>query len=175
CDYALFAGLPPPSPSPQRLVVGYAGAVDHWFDMDLLDRLAQLTPQWRFEIAGGLGDSAVPIRPGNVTFHRELPHLEMLAFRPRLDAEITLSRLSELTHATDPVSLYEAAAAGRMVVATPMASLAPFVRLGVARVAATAEEFARKIAAAAAGAAQNAPRQRESPRRHTWDIRAPAP
>jgi len=174
CDWALFASLPPPSPSPQRIVVGYAGAVDHWFDMDLLDRLAQLTPQWRFEIAGGLGDSAVPIRRGNVTFHGELPHGEMPAFRSRLDVEIIPFRLSELTHATDPVKLYEAAAAGRMVVATPMASLAPFVRLGVARVAATAEEFVREIAAAAAGAAQSAPRQREFARGNTWDIRAAA-
>jgi glycosyltransferase involved in cell wall biosynthesis len=172
CDYDLFAGLPPPSPSAQRLVVGYAGAVDEWFDMELLDRLAQLQPRWRFEIAGGLGDSSAPIRRSNVVFHGELPHRDMPAFRSRLDVEIIPFRLSELTNATDPVKLYEAAAAGRMVVATPMASLEPFVRLGVARSAATAEDFAREIAAAAAGAVQSAPNQRAFARENTWDVRA---
>jgi len=174
CDYELFAPLPPPSPAAGRLVVGYAGAVDDWFDMDLLDRLAQLHPRWRFEIAGGLGDSVTPIRRSNVVFHGELPHREMPAFRSRLDVEIIPFRLLELTHATDPVKLYEAAAAGRMIVATPMASLEPFIRLGVARVAATAEEFAREVAGAAAGAAQSAPRQRAFARENTWDIRAAA-
>ncbi|MFY9551366.1 MAG: glycosyltransferase, partial [Thermoanaerobaculia bacterium] len=132
-------------------------------------------PDWRFEIAGGFGDSAAaPIRRRNVLFHGERPHREMPEFRSRLDVEIIPFRLSALTHATDPVKLYEAAAAGRMVVATPMESLVPFARIGVVRLAATAEEFAREIAAAAAGAAETAARQRAFARENTWDIRAEA-
>jgi hypothetical protein len=53
-----------------------------------------------------------------------------------------------------------------------MASLEPFVKLGVARVAATAEDFARETAGAAAGAAQSASRQRAFARENTWDVRA---
>ena len=74
----------------------------------------------------------------------------MPAFRSRFHVEIIPFRLSPLTHATDPVKLYEAAASGRPVVATPMDSLRPFARRGVVRLASTAEQFVREISAAAA-------------------------
>ena len=94
--------------------------------------------------------------------------------RARFDVEIIPFRLSGLTHATDPVKLYEAAAAGRTVVATPMESLEPLARQGVVRLAATPEEFAREIRAAAREGAEGAQRQRAFARENTWDVRARA-
>ena len=175
CDFALFAAVPDPAPRSGGLTVGYTGAVDAWFDMDLVAGLARLRPAWSFEIVGGLENAklAVPRQP-NLVFRGERPHREMPGFRARFDVEIIPFRLSALTHATDPVKLYEAAAAGRMVVATPMASLEPFARRGVVRLAATAEEFARAIEEAAAGGAAAAQRQRAFARENTWDIRAGA-
>jgi glycosyltransferase involved in cell wall biosynthesis len=173
CDFGLFGELPPPVPEPGRLTVGYTGAVDAWFDMDLLARLAALRPAWRFEIVGGLEDvAAEPLRLPNVVFHGERPHREMPALRARFDVEIIPFRLSPLTHATDPVKFYEAAAAGRSVVATPMRSLEPFARRGLVRLASTPEEFAREIEAAAADAPGAARRLRAFARQNTWDIRA---
>ena len=173
CDFALFASLPDPAPQAGRLRVGYTGAVDAWFDMDLVAGLARLRPSWSFEIVGGLEDAtlAAPRLP-NLVFRGERPHREMPGFRAGFDVEIIPFRLSALTHATDPVKLYEAAAAGRMIVATPMESLEPFARRGVVRLAATAEEFARAIEEAAAGGAAGAQRQRAFARENTWDIRA---
>jgi hypothetical protein len=173
CDFALFGGLPSPTPDPDRLTVGYVGAVDAWFDMDLLSRLAQLQPQWRFEIVGGVEDVGAELpRLPNVAFHGERPHREMPEFRRRFDVEIIPFRLTPLTHATDPVKLYEACAAGRVVVATPMRSLEPLARQGLVRLASTPEDFARGIRAAAAEAAEGAPRQRAFARENTWDARA---
>jgi hypothetical protein len=179
CDFTLFSGLPLPAPSdPDRLTVGYTGAVDAWFDLGLLDRLAEREPGWRFEIVGAVEDVAARLpRRATVVFHGERPHREMPEFRRRFDVEIIPFRLSELTHATDPVKLYEAAAAGRAVVATPMHSLEPFVRQGpgIVRLAATAEEFAREIRAAALEDAQGpeaALRRRAFARENTWDARA---
>lgn len=175
CDFGLFASVPDPAPRAGGLTVGYAGAVDAWFDMELVAGLARLRPSWSFEIVGGLEDGSLEApRLPNLVFHGERPHREMPGFRARFDVEIIPFRLSALTHATDPVKLYEAAAAGRMVVATPMESLAPFARRGVVRLAATAEEFARAIEAAAAGGAAGARRQRAFARDNTWDIRAEA-
>lgn len=173
CDFDLFGNLPAPRPREGRLTVGYAGAVDDWFDMGLLAELARLRPSWSFEIAGGLeGAEREPPRLPNLVFHGEQPHREMPALRARFDVEIIPFRLSALTHATDPVKLYEAAAAGRTVVATPMDSLEPFARNGLVRLAATAEEFAREIEIAAAEGAAGARRQRAFARENTWDIRA---
>ena len=175
CDFALFESVPGPRAREGPLTVGYTGAVDRWFDMELLERLAALAPEWRFEIVGGLEGGARRGRsPANLLFHGERPHAEMPAFRARFDVEIIPFRLSPLTHATDPVKLYEAAAAGRPVVATPMESLRPFARRGVVRLAGTAEEFVREIGAACAEGerAPAAARQRAFARENTWDVRA---
>jgi glycosyltransferase involved in cell wall biosynthesis len=175
CDFALFADLPAASSPAGSLTVGYVGAVDSWFDLDLLTRLADLEPRWRFEIVGGIEDvaSRIPRRP-NITFHGERAHREMPDFHRRFDVEIIPFRLSALTHATDPVKLYEAAAAGRPVVATPMRSLETFARQGLVRLASTPEGFAREIASAAREGADGARRQRAFARENTWDIRAEA-
>ena len=143
--------------------------------MDLVARLAALRPQWRFEIVGGLEDvHAVDPRLPNLRFHGERPHGEMPLWRQRFDVEIIPFRLTALTHATDPVKLYEAAAAGRMVVATPLQSLEPFARRGLIRLAATPEDFAREIEAAASQEPGIAAALRAFARENTWDIRAAA-
>ena len=175
CDFDLFGQIPAPAPREGRITVGYAGAVDEWFDMPLLAELAALRPSWAFEIVGGLEGAALEVpRLANLVFHGERPHRDMPEFRSRFDVEIIPFRLSLLTHATDPVKLYEAAAAGRTVVATPMDSLEPFARRGIVRLAATADEFARQIEAAAAEGAAGARRQRAFAKDNTWDIRAGA-
>jgi glycosyltransferase involved in cell wall biosynthesis len=180
CDFALFESVPPPRAAEGPITVGYTGAVDEWFDMELVERLAALAPDWRFEIVGGFeGRGARPGSRGNLRFHGERPHAEMPAFRERFDVEIIPFRLSPLTHATDPVKLYEAAAAGRPLVATPMESLRPFARRGVVRLAGTAEEFVREIGEAAyvgqdADREAAAVRQRAFARENTWDVRAAA-
>jgi glycosyltransferase involved in cell wall biosynthesis len=176
CDYALFGRLPPPRPVPGRLTVGYVGAVDEWFDIELLAAIARLRPAWRFEVVGGLEAVALAVPPDlpNVAFFGERPHREMPDFRSRFDVEIIPFRLSPLTHATNPVKLYEAAAAGRSVVATPMESLEPFCRRGLVRLAATPEDFVRQIEDAAAHASEASGRLRAFARENTWDIRAAA-
>ncbi|HEY3204479.1 MAG TPA: glycosyltransferase [Thermoanaerobaculia bacterium] len=173
CDFELFGSLPAPSPSPGWLTVGYVGAVDEWFDMALLERLASLRPKWQFEIVGGMEDVALEVpRLSNVVFYGEVPYLDLPRLRARFDVEIIPFRLSPLTHATDPVKLYEAAAAGRTIVATPMYSLEPLARRKLVRLADTPEEFAREIEAAVAAGPENVRRLRDFGRQNTWDIRA---
>jgi glycosyltransferase involved in cell wall biosynthesis len=122
---------------------------------------------------GGL-ENAAAAPPGlsNVVFHGERPHREMPERRSRFDVEIIPFRLSPLTHATDPVKLYEAAAAGRAVVATPMESLQPLAERGLVRLAATPEAFVAAIEAAAAESPDAAARRREFAAANTWDARA---
>lgn len=175
CDEALFGEVPDP-PAGDPLVVGYVGAVDDWFDRDLFRELARLRPDWRFEIVGGMEDDRAPVSDRasmeNVVFHGERPHRELPGLRARFHVEIIPFRLSPLTHAVDPVKLYEAAAAGRPVVATPMQSLSSLARMGIVRLAATASEFAKQIEEAAAEGPEGSRRRREFARENTWDRRA---
>jgi len=173
CDFERFAAVPPPPRAGGDPTVGYVGAVDDWFDMPLLDALAARSPRSTFEIVGGIEDAAArPARRGNVRFRGERPYAEMPDWHARFDVEIIPFRLSPLTHATDPVKLYEAAACGRPVVATPMEALLPFAARGLVRLADGADEFASAIEAAAAGAAEDAPRLRAFALENTWDVRA---
>ena len=174
CDFERFAPVPPPPHPGGDPTIGYVGAVDDWFDMPLLDALAARRPAWTFEIVGGIEDAARPARRGNVHFRGERPYAEMPDWHARFDVEIIPFRLSPLTHATDPVKLYEAAACGRPVVATAMEALGPYAERGLVRIAEGAEGFARAILTAAAGAAESAPRLRAFALENTWDVRAAA-
>ena len=173
-DVDAFGAIPDPSPDLGRLVVGYAGAVDDWFDFDLVAAAARLRPSWKFEIAGGLeGRRPSPARfPENVVFTGEHPYSDMPGIRARFDAEVIPFRLSALTHATDPVKLYEALAAGRGVVATPMRALASFEKRGLVHFASTPEELVRQLAGAAAAGPAEVGRRRAFARDNTWDVRA---
>jgi GT2 family glycosyltransferase len=174
CDFELFTAAEASPRAGEALTVGYVGAVDDWFDAALFNELACLRPSWRFEIVGG-AEGAGASRPEslpNVVFHGERPHRELPALRSRFDVEIIPFRLTELTNAVDPVKLYEAAAAGRPVVATPMRSLLPLTEAGVVTLASTAEEFARAIEAAASESPQARQRRRAFASENTWERRA---
>jgi GT2 family glycosyltransferase len=174
CDAALLPEEPDPPPGHHPLTVGYVGAVSEWFDFDLLNELARLRPSWKFEIVGGWEGDRAPLAsaPPNVTFHGEKPYRELPALRAGFDVEVIPFRLTSLTHAVDPVKLYEAAAAGRPVVATRMRSLLPLADRGLVRLAAAAPDFARAIEAAAAEGPAAAQRLRAFARENTWDRRA---
>src|SRR5207247_5574673 len=155
------------------LRVGYVGAVDDWFDTNLFEELARLRPGWKFEVVGGSeGEKASLSGLGNVVLHGERPHRELPDLRARFDVEIIPFRLTPLTHAVDPVKLYEAAAAGRPVVATPMRSLAPLAARGLVRTAAGASDFARAVEDAAREGPEGRGRLRAFARENTWDRRA---
>jgi len=174
CDYALFSDSPR-HPAKPPWTVGYVGAVDEWFDSGLLNRLVAQRPDWRFEIVGGLEGGSAGLAPApNLVLHGERPHAEVSGFLSRFDVEIIPFRLTPLTHATDPVKVYEAAAAGVPIVATPMESLQPLARQGVVRFASTPEDLAREIAAAVAEGTAGAERQTAFARQNTWDVRAGA-
>ncbi len=173
CDAELFRAVPDPPPGRAGLTVGYVGAVDDWFDEDLFDELARSRPDWKFEVVGGFeGERVSPAAPGNVTFHGERPHRELPTLRGRFDVEIIPFRLTPLTNAVDPVKLYEAAAAGRPVVATPMRSLVPLADRGLLRLASTAPDFVRAIEEASGEGSEAAARRRAFARENTWDHRA---
>jgi GT2 family glycosyltransferase/glycosyltransferase involved in cell wall biosynthesis len=173
CDYGLFSQVPDPDPKPEALSVGYVGAVDNWFDTDLFDRLTQLKPDWTFHVIGGReGNSRPPASRPNVILHGERPHDELVALRGQIDVEIIPFRVNALTDAVNPVKFYEAAAAGRPVVATPMRSLFSLANRGFVRLATTARDFAQEILGAASEGRETAARRRSFAKENTWDQRA---
>jgi GT2 family glycosyltransferase/glycosyltransferase involved in cell wall biosynthesis len=173
-DIETFGDLADPAPAPGRLTVGYAGAVDDWFDDELVAEAARLRPGWRFEIAGAREgrNRDVSRFPANVVFLGERPFGEMPQVRGRFDVEMIPFRLGPLTHATDPVKLYEALAAGRGVAATRMAALAPLAERGLVRLAESAAELVAALEQEASAGPEEVSRRRAFARQNTWAARA---
>ncbi len=175
CDYRFFSavGDRPPRPG-EGLRIGYIGALDDWFNSGLVVELARRRPDWIFDLVGEIGPgvrAALGDLP-NVVLRGEKPYGELPALLADFDVLAIPFALSPLTHATDPVKLYEAFAGGRAVIATPMRQLLPLADARLVRLAATSGDFERQILAAAGEGSPAAARRRAYARENTWDVRA---
>ncbi|MFO1032066.1 MAG: glycosyltransferase [Planctomycetota bacterium] len=120
-----------------RPVVGYFGAIAEWFDVQLMRAVAVAMPDHDFLLVGADSAGAQQALAGlaNVRFTGEVGYGELPAVLAPMDVLFVPFVISRLTLATNPVKAYEALAAGKPVVATPMPELmlpelAPFVRIG---------------------------------------------
>ena len=140
-----------PAPAGPQIVAGYVGAVEQWFDGELLATAATLAPEISFEIYGHVGsEEAVASLAGtpNVQLHGEMPSERLATVLARFDVALIPFERNMLIEYTNPVKVYEYLAAGLPVVSTPMPELERFKPL--VAVAATAQEFTDAIREAAA-------------------------
>ena len=130
---------------PEGARFGYIGALDHWFDTDLLFEVARLRPDYWFELVGRIehrGFAKLEALP-NVIFPGEVPYAALPELLRRWHAGLIPFRLNSLTRATDPIKLYEYLGAGLPVVSTPLPEV---IRHGNSiHIAAKAEEFAAAL------------------------------
>ena len=109
-------------------VIGYAGALDTWFDIEAVELAAAKHPDWRFRLIGRVECEQVRrlARLPNIEFTGEKPYSEL----PRMMAEMSVAlipfRLNKLTEATDPIKLYEYLGAGLPVISSRLPDLERF-------------------------------------------------
>ncbi len=133
--------------APTSTTIGFYGAIAEWFDADLVADLAELRPEWRFELIGSTftGDVSRLEKLPNVALLGEKPYAEL----PRLIAHwacfLIPFRRIPLTEATNPVKAYEMLATGIPVVAVDLPELRPMARDGLLSLADDAHEFAAAI------------------------------
>ncbi len=160
--------------APADVVVGYYGAIAHWFDARLVAELARLRPQWRFELAGNTFSSELGPLAGlsNVSLLGEMPYAELPRRLARWHCCIIPFLRNELTEATNPVKVYEMLAAGMPVVAVNLPELRSIAAAGLIGLADDAAGFARKIEALLAAQSPAAiAARREFARQNTWQQR----
>lgn len=146
CEYEHFAKTG--SAHNKRPVIGYYGAIADWFDSDLVADLAERRPDWDFVLVGStnLADITRLSKLPNVTLPGEQPYATLPRWLTQFDVTLIPFKRVPLTEATNPVKAYEILAAGKPIVSVPLPEV---VALGsVVRLAATAEEFEREVAAA---------------------------
>jgi glycosyltransferase involved in cell wall biosynthesis len=161
-------------PPAADVVIGYYGAIAHWFDARLVADLARLRPEWRLELVGNTFSSDLRPLAGlpNVRLLGEMQYAELPRRLARWHCCIIPFVRNELTEATNPVKVYEMLAAGMPVVAVDLPELRPIAAAGLIALADDAAGFARKVEALLASQSPAAvAARREFARQNTWHER----
>lgn len=148
----------------------FVGMIDHWFDVDLLERSAAYLPDVSFVLIGHAGiDTSRLARRKNIHLLGERPPHMVPAYLQHAAVGIIPFEQSPFSDAINPVKYYEYTAAGLGVVATDTLE---FRELGEpVLLARNAEEFAARISSVL----QAGPADKERLKRHaasmSWECR----
>lgn len=124
CDPAHFESV---APLPNRRRVFYVGALECWFDHELLAAAAEALPDVDFDLYGPKGPALDAPLPPNVHWHGPVLYSELPRAMDGASVGIIPFRADlEMIQATNPIKFFEYQAAGLPVVATDMFELRPF-------------------------------------------------
>ena len=154
-EYEFFhqAAKPMPVPEIQDLphpIIGYYGAIADWFDSELVHDLALMHPEWTFLLIGSthLSDSKPLQGLNNIHLLGEKPYKEIPGYLSHFDVGIIPFKITPLTHATNPVKMYEYLSAGKPIVSTRLDEISHYD--DYVRLAETQEEWEAVIQASLA-------------------------
>jgi GT2 family glycosyltransferase/glycosyltransferase involved in cell wall biosynthesis len=155
-----------------RPLIGYYGAIAEWFDLGLMTYIARQRPGYSFVLLGGIFDvdvSELESLP-NVKLLGQQPYETMPQYLYHFDACLIPFKVNAITHATDPVKMYEYLSAGKPVVSVALSEIEFFGDyLYIAR---NREEFLAQLDRAVAEDDQELKsRRREFAQRNTWQAR----
>lgn len=128
--------------------LGFFGVVDERLDIDLLEKVSRLRPNWHFVMIGPvvrIDAAALPnfhnIHYLGVKTYNELPH-----YLAGWDIAIIPFAHNESTRFISPTKTPEYLAAGKPVVSTPINDvIRPYGNKGLVRIAGTPDEFIRVV------------------------------
>ncbi|WP_404616337.1 glycosyltransferase [Rhodanobacter hydrolyticus] len=130
CQYEHFAA--PPAhvfrDKQGRKVIGYYGAIAEWFDLDLLEKVAQRHADCLVLVVGAdtAGAQQRVRHLANVEFTGEVPYAELPYYLHGFDVCLLPFQVIPLTLATNPVKVYEYLSAGKEVVSIALPEISQF-------------------------------------------------
>jgi UDP-galactopyranose mutase len=153
-DVAHFAQarVPQADPTDQAAIphprLGFFGVLDERFDRELIDRAAQLRPDWHFVFIGPV----VKIDPADLPHRSNIHYLGQKSYQdlPRYlanwDVALLPFALNESTRFISPTKTPEYLAGGKPVVSTPIRDvIRPYGDKHLVRIARTPDEFVHAI------------------------------
>lgn len=178
-DAELFAVRQPRDPNAAlglgRPRLGFVGQVTGREDWAMVERAAEMTPQWQWVVLGPLRGVA-PREAANLHWVGEAPYADVPAWLAGWDAAFVPLADSEFNRASWPLKFFECLAAGLAVAATPVPAAAALRDETAGLVVPAADWSAEAFAAAALAALALRPRARaEGPAfaaQHSWTQRA---
>ena len=111
-----------------RKVVGYYGAIAHWFDFEKVTYLATKLPDVDFVLIGEVSENKELLsKYSNIKLLGEKPYASLPMYLKEFDVcLIPFDTSTDLIKATNPVKFYEYLSAAKKVVATEIPELMPF-------------------------------------------------
>ena len=150
--------------------IGFFGLIRDWVDLELVDSIAKVRPEWHFVM---VGDATFDIsnyqRRPNFHFLGRKPYDELPGYCRGFDVGLIPFKLNALTLSVNPIKLREYLAAGLPVVSTPLPEVAQYERWVSVSGDATAFEEAIDNALAGCGDRQLAGERSEAMSQETWD------
>lgn len=125
---------------------GFYGVVDERFDVDYLDEIARLRPQWQFIIVGPLVkiDAGQLPRRENVLYVPQRSYEELPAYLQHWDVAMLPFALNDSTRFISPTKTLEYLAAHKPVISTPIADVVdPYGERGLVAIAPQPGDFVR--------------------------------
>jgi GT2 family glycosyltransferase len=133
CQYEHFANRPEHvfKDAHGRKVIGYYGAIAEWFDLDLLEKVAQQFSDCLVLMVGAdtTGAQQRLRHLANVEFTGEVPYATLPFYLAGFDVCLLPFQVIPLTLATNPVKVYEYLSAGKEVVSIALPEIRQFGEL----------------------------------------------
>jgi UDP-galactopyranose mutase len=126
--------------------LGFFGVIDERFDIELLDAVARMSPDWQFIMIGPV----VKIQPDSLPQHRNIHYLgpkkyeELPAYLSNWDIALLLFARNESTRFISPTKTPEYLAAGKPVISTSIQDVVrPYGELNLVSIADDPDDFVR--------------------------------
>jgi len=124
--------------------LGFYGVIDERFDTELLDKVAEMRPNWSFVMVGPvvkISEEDLPKRP-NIHYLGSKTYEQLPFYLSGWDVALMPFAMNESTQFISPTKTPEYLAGGKPVVSTPIKDVVRhYGKLDGVKIAATAEEF----------------------------------
>jgi glycosyltransferase involved in cell wall biosynthesis len=124
--------------------LGFYGVIDERFDTKLLDKVAEMRPQWQFVMVGPvvkISEEDLPKRP-NIHYLGGKTYAQLPAYLSGWDVALMPFAMNESTQFISPTKTPEYLAGGKPVVSTPVRDVVrSYGDLEGVKIASTPEEF----------------------------------
>ncbi len=166
--------LPAPADGWARPVLGYTGTIHpDRVDVPLVESLAKRFPSGTIALVGPnmlAGEDRQRLAAcGNVVLTGPVPYAEVPEIMRAFDVCITPHRVTPFTESLNPIKLWEYLAAGKPIVATPVAGFRDYPQL--VHLASDANGFALAVESALTEDPAVGEARRSEARRHSWNSR----
>ena len=87
--------------------IAYFGAIDKWFDFDMIQKSLDYFPNFKYLLIGPIGTEVKKLENERIEYTGAVPHSKLFEMTKHVDCFIIPFKINELIESVDPVKIYE--------------------------------------------------------------------